>query len=295
MRFSFVPVVEAYCAWMPRKRRPDNRYELFTCAWKGHELVGTDAAEVTPADSAVVREAGGVRWYRCLRCDAWLTGAVPDQPSRRQVPSREEIELPARGPVLRDRYVLRLIALDRAIHVVVLTLLALVLFTFARHDASLHRDYVNVMNDLSGGNPGETELRGVLGYLRKAFEYSPRHLIQLGLVVTAYAALEASEMVGLWFAKRWAEYLTLVATALLIPFEVYELTLSVSAFKVITFIINVAIVVYLLLAKRLFGLRGGHRAELARRQEFSGWAALDRATPPVDPVVPVAPSDPSGA
>ena len=45
---------------------------------------------------------------------------------------------------------LRLIAVDRAIHVIVLSVLAIVLFTFARHDATLHRDYQNIMSDLSG-------------------------------------------------------------------------------------------------------------------------------------------------
>ncbi len=194
--------------------------------------------------------------------------------------------MPARGPALRDRYILRLIAVDRAIHVVVLGVLAVVLFTFARHDAALHRDYVNIMDDLSGGTPGESQLRGVLGYLRKAFEYSPQRLIQLGLVATGYAALEATEMVGLWFGKRWAEYLTFIAITALVPLEIYELTLSISVFKVLTLVINLAIVVYLLLAKRLFGLRGGHRAVLARRAELSGWKAIDRATPaaPLDVV-----------
>ena len=88
-------------------------------------------------------------------------------------------------------------------------------------------------------------------------------------------------MVGLWFAKRWAEYLTLVAIVVLIPIEIYELSLSVSVFKLITLVINVAIVVYLLLAKRLFGLRGGHRAELERHRQFSGWGAIDETTPAV--------------
>lgn len=234
----------------------------------------------------MARERDGIRWHRCLRCDAWLAFAVPEDPTTPRVPSHDEIELPAHGPILRDRYVLRLIAVDRAIHVIVLSILAVVLFTFAGHDASLHKDYVDVMNDLSGSNPGEAQLRGVLGYLRKAFEYSPRHLIHLGLAVTAYAALEATEMVGLWWAKRWAEYLTLIAITALIPLEIYELVLGVSVFKVITFVINVAIVVYLLLAKRLFGLRGGYRAELERRREFSGWSAIDRATPTVPTASP---------
>jgi hypothetical protein len=36
-------------------------------------------------------------------------------------------------------------------------------------------------------------------------------LIRIGIVVVAYAVLEGLEAVGLWFARRWAEYLTFVA------------------------------------------------------------------------------------
>ena len=176
---------------------------------------------------------------------------------------------------------LRLIALDRAVHVVVLTSLAIVLFTFASHDQTLHRDYENIMDALAGGRPGAAQARGVLGYLGRAFKYSPEHLRILGLVLLAYAALEATEMVGLWLNKRWAEYLTFIATTVLVPYEVYELTLSVSVFKLVTLVINLAVVIYLLVAKRLFGLRGGHRAEKARRELTSGWAAIERATPAV--------------
>jgi uncharacterized membrane protein (DUF2068 family) len=210
----------------------------------------------------------------------------PEHPVRQRVPEREDIELPARGPLLRDHYVLRLIAIDRAIHVIVLVGLAAVLFAFAGHTQVLRRDYVNVMNDLSGGDPGSSQLRGVLGYLKKAFQYSPTHLVHLGLVVLAYAALEATEMVGLWLAKRWAEYLTLVATSIFVPVEIYELTLGVSAFKIVTLIINLAIVFYLLWAKRLFGIRGGIRTEMERRRELSGWTAIDRETPSVPTAVP---------
>jgi hypothetical protein len=84
-------------------------------------------------------------------------------------------------------------------------------------------------------------------------------------------------------AKRWAEYLTLVSTALFIPFEIYEISAGVSAFKVIILAINVAIVVYLLVAKRLFGIRGGHRVEHERRHRLSGWGALEQATPGFEP------------
>lgn len=273
-------------AWKKRNRRPDNFYELLTCGWKGHALVGTDVAHLAPGDDMLARERDGLRWYRCLRCDAWTADTPPESPTHDVMPDHDEIELPLRGPMLRDRYVLRLIAVDRAIHVIVLTTLAIVLYTFARHDATLHRDYTNIMSDLSGTTPGESQVRGVLGYLGRAFKYSPARLIQLGLLVTVYAALEATEMVGLWFSKRWAEYLTLVATVVLIPIELYELSLSVTVFKVITLVINVAIAVYLLLAKRLFGLRGGHAVQLERHREFSGWGAIERSTPAVSSSTP---------
>ena len=63
--------------------------------------------------------------------------------------------------------------------------------------------------------------------------------------------------------KRWAEYLTFIATSLLIPYEIYELYLRVSVLKVVAFVLNVLVVAYLLYAKRLFGVRGGHAAEVA--------------------------------
>ena len=82
-------------------------------------------------------------------------------------------------------------------------------------------------------------------------------------------------MVGLWFAKRWAEYLTFIATAVLLPLEVYELTSGVSALKLVTFVVNLAIALYLLWAKRLFGLHGGNRAEEARRRAAGDWGPLE--------------------
>ena len=77
--------------------------------------------------------------------------------------------------------------------------------------------------------------------------------------------LEGVEAVGLWFAKRWAEYLTFISTAVLLPLEIYEIIHTGTALKVIGFLINLAVVIYLLLRKRLFGLRGGAAADEAER------------------------------
>jgi uncharacterized membrane protein (DUF2068 family) len=263
--------------------RRHNRYELFSCAIGGHVLVGEDAAEVRPDDALIVRESEGTRWCRCLRCDAWFPSVPPVEPTRRHVPERQEIELPLRGPLLRDRYVLRLIALDRAIHVLVLSVLAIVIALYLGHHALIVRDYDQVMNALTGGPNGGGELGGLLGHLRRYLLVTPEHLYEVLAVILFYAALEATEMVGLWLAKRWAEYLTFVATVLLIPVEVYEVAHHPSVLKVITLVINVAVAAYLFWAKRLFGVRGGHRAEHARRLEESGWAALERESPDAGP------------
>ena len=250
---------------------PPNRFELFTCGWKDHFLVGLDAADASDADPVLVRVHDGLRWHHCLRCDAWVPRRPPERPTREKVPSRDEIQLPLRGPLLRDRYVLRLIALDRAVHVVLLTVLAFVIFFFVGDHAALQRDYNQIVQAFGG----PSHAHPFLGRLRHYFTITPRHLDEAGAGVIAFAALEAVEMVGLWFAKRWAEYLTFIATTVLLPLEVYELTSGVSALKLVTFVINLAIAVYLLWAKRLFGLHGGGRAEGARRRAASDWGPLE--------------------
>ena len=62
----------------------------------------------------------------------------------------------------------------------------------------------------------------------------------------AYAALFTVEGFGLWFEKRWGEWLTIVATTSFIPFEVYELWRRATVVRGGMLIANVAIVIYLM-------------------------------------------------
>jgi uncharacterized membrane protein (DUF2068 family) len=272
----------------PRRFRPTLHYELLVCGISGHELIGTDAAEVRDADRIVVREEEGLRWYRCVRCDSWLPLDPPSDPTRRHVPSRGEVELPLRGKALRDVIVLRVIAVDRAVHFVILAILALAVFLIASHEQQLRADFYRVMADIQGGvggGPLETSHHGLVGRLDELFSLrtGTLHLIGAGLAVLA--VLEGAEAVGLWYQKRWAEYLTFVVTTALIPLEVYELTSHVSWFKITALVLNLAIVIYLLFAKRLFGLRGGYATDVAERERDIGWEALERSTPAGAPSV----------
>jgi len=278
----------------PRRFRPRLHYELLVCGIRGHELVGTDAAELAPEHAVLARELGGLRWYRCLRCDSWLPLGVPDQPARRYPPDRVEIDLPLRGKALRDKIVLRLIAVDRAFHFVLLALLALVIFLFTAHRVELRDAFYRVIADLqhgAGGAPVQRDNSGLLGELDRVFSLRSGTLNVVGIGVAVYAALEGLEAVGLWFQRRWAEYLTFLATTLLLPLEVYELVHKLSPLKISALIINVAVVVYLLRAKRLFGFRGGAAAERAERERDVGWEALERSGPAAtSPVASAAPA-----
>ena len=265
----------------PRRYRPRLRYELIDCGLHGHELLGTDAAALRPEDGVFARETDGLRWYRCLRCDSWIALPPPDHPTERLPPPRGRVNLPLRGRPLRDRYVLRLIALDRLLHFLVLSALAAAVFLFATNKAALNADFTRILNDIQGGvgGPVTTSGHGVVHDLQRLFAITTTNLYLVGAGIAAYAVLEGVESVGLWLGRRWAEYLTFVATVVFVPYEVYELTKSLSALKIITLIINLAIVVYLLVSKRLFGLRGGGRAERAEREADIGWDAIERATP----------------
>ena len=80
--------------------------------------------------------------------------------------------------------------------------------------------------------------------------FNHQTLLAIGLV--GYALLEGTEGIGLAMRRRWAEYLTVVATGLLIPYEVYELVHRPTLFKFGALVVNVGVVGYLAWRKRLF-------------------------------------------
>jgi len=78
---------------------------------------------------------------------------------------------------------------------------------------------------------------------------SHAHLEIAAAVGLGYAALFATEGVGLWLQRVWAEYLTIVATTSFIPFEVYELTRRFTPIRLGALVVNVAIVAYLVVRR----------------------------------------------
>ncbi len=255
-------------------------YELLVCGIRGHALVGVDSADLEGADPGLARIVDGVRWHRCLRCDSWVPVGAPVTPQRRGLPARDEIELPLRGRPLRDKIVLRAIAIDRLLHFLVLGVASVAIFFIASDQNVLRDRFYAVLDALHGTLGGSTSSSGgFVGRIHDVLNFSPAKLHLIGVVLAVYALVEGAEAIGLWMQKRWAEYLTFIATTALLPLEIYELIEGVRFLKVFALIVNIAVVVYLLAAKRLFGLRGGVAAEEELRARDYGWPAIDRTSP----------------
>jgi uncharacterized membrane protein (DUF2068 family) len=86
--------------------------------------------------------------------------------------------------------------------------------------------------------------------LEKVGGVSPKTLRRLGVGTLAYAAVFATEGVGLILAKPWAEYMTTLVTLSFLPIEAYELAHHPSIAKGVVIVINIAVVVYLVLEIR---------------------------------------------
>jgi uncharacterized membrane protein (DUF2068 family) len=76
------------------------------------------------------------------------------------------------------------------------------------------------------------------------------HLRALEVGTFFYAALHTVEGIGLILGYHWAEYLVIVATGSLIPFEIYEITRKLSLVRVAIFVVNIAILIYLVVILR---------------------------------------------
>lgn len=234
-----------------------------TCARRGHVTYAPD--EPVLRDRLYAETALGGAW-RCLRCGDFALGDPHGSGPADHAP------LVPRGKVLRDLFVLRFLAIERAVRGVFIVLAAVAVWKFSNSQDAVRRlfdEYLDVFRPVFRHFHYDLDHSPVVDTVQKTFGYEHHTLVLVAVLLLAYAVIELVEAVGLWYAKRWAEYLTVVATAAFLPLEIYELTERISWLKIATLLLNVLAVLYILLTKRLFGLRGGHRAFEAERQSAS--------------------------
>ena len=91
-------------------------------------------------------------------------------------------------------------------------------------------------------DPGARFLRQAIASIA-GIDAGHRALIGAGLFV--YAGVFLVEGTGLVLRKSWAEWMTLIVTASLVPLEIYEITREAHVSRVIVLVANVLIVAYL--------------------------------------------------
>ena len=143
-------------------------------------------------------------------------------------------------PAPKPRFgVLRTIALYKIVKV--LLLLAVAYGELRLRDASLAAKLLS----WAQARPYGLEHRIITQLLEWFSGLSVSRIHALRMVTLAYAAVFAVEGVGLWMEKRWAEWLTVIITASLIPLEAWEIFYRPTIGKVLILLANVAVVAYL--------------------------------------------------
>jgi uncharacterized membrane protein (DUF2068 family) len=229
-------------------------WNLRTCARRGHVTYAPTEPEFRAkleADTPL-----GDAW-RCLRCGTYVLGTPHG------AGPADEAPVLLRGKALRSAFILRALAVERWIRGVILLLLAAAVFKLKSTQVSV-KELVD--RDLTALQPFFRQIHfnvsdsATVNSIEKVLHAKSSTLNLIAFGILFYGLLQIAEGIGLWSLKRWGEYVAVVGTTLFIPFEIYELTDKVSWLKITVLVVNVAAVLYLLLSKRLFGLRGGHAA-----------------------------------
>jgi uncharacterized membrane protein (DUF2068 family) len=230
------------------------------CSIKGHCAPAATVGIVDERENAagLAVDVDGVwRLSRCLRCDAWVAGPIPTNPEVDRLPPFEQLDLPRRDRELRQAIILRLIAIERGVHSVGFALVAVLGLLLKADLVGVQSTARRLVDSLSkaesqGGRPTNHSILVTEG--TKVLHLRASTLNVLIAAAVVYAVIEGVEAVGLWRERRWAEYLTALATAGFLPLEIHELFKKVTLFRLSALVVNLVILVYLVYAKRLFGL-----------------------------------------
>lgn len=94
----------------------------------------------------------------------------------------------------------------------------------------------------------DTTLLLLIDYLEQVDE---NILLFIGLITITFGLIRYAEAIGLWFEKRWAEWLALLTSLAYIPFELMGLATDFNFKVLIILIVNLVICVYLFRILRL--------------------------------------------
>jgi uncharacterized membrane protein (DUF2068 family) len=109
----------------------------------------------------------------------------------------------------------------------------------------VHRDVAETLSKWAHEIHIDPESRHIHRAFERAFQANPKQLREIAAGTFFYSGLLFTEGIGLLLRRRWAEYFTIIMTALFIPLEVYEMIEKLTLTRVVVLVINSAIVWYL--------------------------------------------------
>jgi uncharacterized membrane protein (DUF2068 family) len=239
---------------------PLRRPELLVCAWRGHVVPGAAVLPLDERHDVLARETvDGRRLVQCLRCGDWIVAPSPGAGAGEPLDRIDDIERPRRGRALREAILVRVIAVDRAAHTVAFGAVAVAALALRWNLDAVHgwaSGMLEALQSARHGNGGASTHGIIAALLTRLGHVQPHSLTVLALFASLYAIVSGFEAIGLWRERRWAEYLTVLATAGFLPLEIDELVKRVTFVRIGAMVINLAILVYLVVSKHLFGVRG---------------------------------------
>ncbi len=229
-------------------------WNLYRCGRIGHVTYAPD--EPALRDYMHATATPGDLW-RCLRCGTF----VPGDPAG----SGPVLKAPVvkRGKEIRSELILRIFAIERFIRFLLLGGVTYLIWQFGHSRQSIKHIFerdLPIIRSAFNQLGFDISHSHVLIDIRKVLHFSQHTLTLIAVGVGLFAIVELVEGVGLWLSRRWGEYFAMVVTSLGLPYEIYDLTIKVTVTRLVLFAINLALVLYLVLTKRLFGVRGGRRA-----------------------------------
>jgi uncharacterized membrane protein (DUF2068 family) len=145
-----------------------------------------------------------------------------------------------RGPSGPTEIGLRGIIAVKAFYGILFFVIGLGVFALINKDVS---DLAEQAADSLGVDPENAHLVALLEWLTGV---SPKQILAVGLGSILYSSLLLAMAWGLYLRQVWAEWLTIAATGLFIPVEIYEVVRSLRLTYFVVLLINATIVWYLL-------------------------------------------------
>jgi uncharacterized membrane protein (DUF2068 family) len=167
---------------------------------------------------------------------------------------------------------MRFFAVERLIRGLIVAVAAYGVWRFAQSRGSIQHIFekeIPLLRPVAGQFGWDLDNSKIITSIRHVFGLDEKTLRWLAIGLLVYAAVEIIEAVGLWLLQRWGEYFAVVATCFGLPVEIYELTEKITALRIGALAINVGLIVYIIVTKRLFGVRGGRAAHEAHLRSES--------------------------